>query len=80
MEKKQTHLSNVIQRVHLRKKLESLSVDFGFGLELKGRRKLGHWMFLVFCGMCLFLGVLKFCAYGWFGSAIDRVAYSQVNF
>lgn len=79
-EKKHTHLSNVIQRVHLRKKLESLTVDFGFGLELKGRKKLGHWMFLVFCGFCLFMGVLKFCAYGWFGSAIERVAYSQDSY
>lgn len=79
-EKKHTHLSNVIQRVHLRKKLESLTVDFGFGLELKGRKKLGHWMFLVFCGFCLFIGVLKFCAYGWFGSAIERVAYSQDSY
>ncbi|MCD9638421.1 O-fucosyltransferase 35 [Datura stramonium] len=80
VEKKHSHLSNVVQRVHLRKKLESLTVDFGFGLELKGRKKLGHWMFLVFCGMCLFMGVLKFCAYGWFGSAIERVSYSQDSY
>ncbi|XP_059283919.1 O-fucosyltransferase 35 isoform X1 [Lycium ferocissimum] len=79
VEKKQfSHLSNVIQRVHLRRKFESLSVDFV--LELKGRKKLGHWMFLVFCGLCLFLGVVKFCAYGWFGSAIDRVGYTQDSY
>ncbi|KAM3394879.1 O-fucosyltransferase 35 [Capsicum galapagoense] len=80
VEKKHSHLSNVIQRVHLRKKLESLTVDFGFGLELKGRKKLGNWMFLVFCGLILFMGVLKFCAYGWFGSAIERVAYTQDSY
>ncbi|CAN4084672.1 unnamed protein product [Withania somnifera] len=80
VEKKHSRLSNVIQRVHLKKKLESLTVDFGFRLELEGRKKLGHWMFLVFCGLCLFMGVLKFCAYGWFGSAIERVAYSQDSY
>lgn len=51
----------------------------GFGLEIKERRKLGQWMFLMFCGMCLFLGVFKICATGWFGSAIDRLGSNQVN-
>ncbi|XP_057767096.1 O-fucosyltransferase 35 [Salvia miltiorrhiza] len=72
------HVSSVAQRVHLRKKISSLSVDLGgFGLELKGKRKLGQWMFLMFCGMCLFLGVFKICATGWFGSAIDRLGNNQ---
>ncbi|KAF9614701.1 hypothetical protein IFM89_019829 [Coptis chinensis] len=43
-----------------------------FENSLKEKRVLGHWMFLVFCGVCLFLGVLKFCANGWFGSAVER--------
>ncbi|KAI3443563.1 hypothetical protein Pfo_000228 [Paulownia fortunei] len=72
------HVSSVAQRVHLRRKISSLSVDLGgFGLELKGRKKLGHWMFLMFCGVCLFLGVFKICATGWFGSAIDRLGSNQ---
>lgn len=73
------HVSSVAQRVHLRRKISSLSVDLGgFGLELKEKRKLGQWMFLMFCGLCLFLGVVKICATGWFGSAIDRLGSSQV--
>ncbi|XWS17483.1 hypothetical protein CRYUN_Cryun33cG0071700 [Craigia yunnanensis] len=48
-------------------------LDFG----LKERKKLGHWMFLVFCGVCLFLGVFKICAIGWFGSAIETVTSNQ---
>ncbi|KAL0346755.1 UNVERIFIED_CONTAM: O-fucosyltransferase 35 [Sesamum calycinum] len=73
-----THVSSVAQRVHLRRKISSLSVDLGeFGLELKGRKKLGQWMFLMFCGVCLFLGVFKICATGWFGSAMDRLGSNQ---
>lgn len=79
MEKKRTRLGNLTQRVHLKKKIGSLGVDLGLGLELKGKRKLGHWMFLVFCGVCLFLGILKFCANGWIGSAIERVGSNQVG-
>lgn len=72
-------MSSVAQRVHLRRKISSLSVDLGgFGLELKERKKLGQWMFLMFCGLCLFLGVFKICATGWFGSAIDRLGSNQV--
>ncbi|CAH9084066.1 unnamed protein product [Cuscuta europaea] len=80
VEKKQaqTHLSSVIQRVHLRRKIGSLGVDLGLGgLELKGKKKLGHLMFLLFCSLCLFLGLLKFCAYGWFGSAIEKTGLNQ---
>ncbi|KOM47685.1 hypothetical protein LR48_Vigan07g138900 [Vigna angularis] len=29
-------------------------------------------MFLAFCGLCIFIGVLKICATGWLGSAIER--------
>ncbi|KAK4479032.1 hypothetical protein RD792_014543 [Penstemon davidsonii] len=66
------HVSGVLQRVHLRKRISSISVDLGgLGLELKERKKLGQWMFLMFCGVCLFMGVFKICATGWFGSAID---------
>ncbi|VFQ74546.1 unnamed protein product [Cuscuta campestris] len=82
VEKKQaqTHLSSVIQRVHLRRKIGSLGVDLG-GLgelvEFKGKKKLGHLMFLIFCGLCFFLGVLKFCAYGWFGSVVEKTGLNQ---
>ncbi|KAL3654664.1 O-fucosyltransferase 35 [Castilleja foliolosa] len=72
------HVSSVAQRVYLRRKISSLSVDLGdFGLELKEKKKLGQWMFFMFCGVCLFMGVFKICATGWFGSAIDRLGSNQ---
>ncbi|XVF88886.1 hypothetical protein PTKIN_Ptkin19aG0086700 [Pterospermum kingtungense] len=52
----------------------SMVLEFG----LKEKKKLGHWMFLVFCGVCLFLGVFKICATGWFGSAIETVTSNQI--
>lgn len=45
--------------------------------SLRERKKLGHWMFFAFCGVCLFMGVFKICATGWFGSAIDAAAASD---
>ncbi|GKV17915.1 hypothetical protein SLEP1_g28367 [Rubroshorea leprosula] len=48
-----------------------------FELGLKERKKLGHWMFFTFCGLCLFLGVFKICTTGWFGSTIESVAFNQ---
>ena len=47
--------------------------------SLRERKKLGHWMFFAFCGLCLFMGVFKICATGWFGSAIDAAASDLVN-
>ncbi|MED6192986.1 O-fucosyltransferase 35 [Stylosanthes scabra] len=58
----------------LKKPIESIVVELG----LREKKKLGHWMFLMFCGVCLFLGVLKICATGWLGSAIDT-AESDAN-
>ncbi|OWM74420.1 hypothetical protein CDL15_Pgr013324 [Punica granatum] len=49
----------------------SAVVDLGLAGLRERKRQLGQWMFFFFCGVCLFLGVLKFCAYGWFGSAIE---------
>lgn len=74
---------HVTQRVHgggavkglLKKPLESFAVDW----RLRERKKLGHWMFLVFCGVCLFMGVVKMCATGWLGSAIERAQTNQVS-
>ncbi|KAJ9687950.1 hypothetical protein PVL29_013935 [Vitis rotundifolia] len=78
LERKQTH--HVNQRVHggvlknqPKKHVGSAVLDLG----LRERKKLGHWMFFAFCGVCLFLGVLKICATGWFGSAIDRIGSHQ---
>lgn len=34
-------------------------------------------MFFLFCGVCLFWGVLKFSANGWFGFAIERAGFDQ---
>ncbi|KAL5065803.1 hypothetical protein RYX36_027540 [Vicia faba] len=72
--------SYVSQRVHggvvkgfLKRPLESIGVDLGF----RERRKIGHWMFLVFCGVCLFMGVVKICATGWLGSAIEKAQSNQ---
>lgn len=70
------------QRVHggvvrglLKKPIGSVVVEFG----LRERKKLGHLMFFLFCGVCLFLGLLKICATGWFGSAIERAGSNQVG-
>lgn len=80
LERKHTH--HVTQRIHgrvvkslLKKPIESFVVDLG----LREKKKIGHWMFVVFCGVCLFLGVLKICATGWLGSAIERAESSQVS-
>ncbi|XP_038710134.1 O-fucosyltransferase 35-like [Tripterygium wilfordii] len=68
------------QRVHgsvvksfLKKPIGSVVV----GLGLRENKKFGHWMFLLFCGMCLFMGVLKICATGWFGSALEKASSNQ---
>jgi hypothetical protein len=65
-EKKQTHHRN---HHHYSKKSISES-EFV-------KKKLGQWMFLLFCGVFLFWGVFKFCANGWFGSAIDGIGSDQ---
>ncbi|KAJ0090278.1 hypothetical protein Patl1_13582 [Pistacia atlantica] len=70
--------NHVSQRVHLRSLLKrpvvgSVVLQLGF----REKKKLGHWMFLVFCGVCLFLGVFKICVNGWFGSAIERATSNQ---
>ncbi|KAJ6362356.1 hypothetical protein OIU78_002711, partial [Salix suchowensis] len=81
-ERESHNRQNLSQRVHggvvrslINKKgsIGSVILDFGF----KERKKLGHWMFFFFCGLCLFLGVLKICLYGWFGSALERAASNQ---
>ncbi|XP_050216201.1 O-fucosyltransferase 35 [Mercurialis annua] len=43
-------------------------VDLGF----RERKNLGQLMFFLFCGLCLFWGVFKICANGWFGSALEK--------
>lgn len=80
LERRQTH--HLSHRVHggvvrslLRKPIGSVVADFG----LREKKKLGHVMFLVFCGVCVFLGVLKICATGWFGSALERAGSNQVG-
>ncbi|KAM5547232.1 O-fucosyltransferase 35 [Rosa sericea] len=71
--------SHVTQRAavrgFLRKPIEAVVVEMG----LRGRKRLGHWMFFAFCGVCLFLGILKICATGWFGSAIETARSNQDN-
>lgn len=52
-----------------------VSLDF----RLREKRKLGHLMFMMFCGLCLFLGILKICMNGWFGSVIETNESHQVD-
>jgi len=70
--------NHVTQRVHVRgllkKPLASIVEDLGF----REKKKIGHLMFLVFCGVCIFIGVLKICATGWLGSAIERAQSDKV--
>ncbi|KAJ4958700.1 hypothetical protein NE237_025811 [Protea cynaroides] len=76
--RKQTHNQN--QRVHAdlaplfgkNPNLRRKPVGYIVGLGLREKRRLGHWMFLVFCAFCLFLGALKICANGWFGASVGR--------
>ncbi|KAI3814447.1 hypothetical protein L1987_14087 [Smallanthus sonchifolius] len=67
-EKKQTRLT---QRIQTKR---SGNADF-VGLEKK--KLVGQWMFFVFCGFCLFLGIVKVSVNGWFGSAIERIGFDQ---
>lgn len=76
------HHHSVTQRTHggvmkgfLKRPLESIVVDLG----LREKKKFGHWMFLLFCGVCFFMGVLKICATGWLGSAIEKAQTNKVN-
>lgn len=57
----------------------SAVVDLGLSGLRERKRLLGRWMFFLFCGFCLFLGVFKICAYGWFGSTIERAHSAQVR-
>ncbi|KAE8688460.1 Mob1/phocein family protein [Hibiscus syriacus] len=68
-------IDGLSQRKGLLKKrsVGSMVLDFG----LKERKRLGHWMFFTFCGFCLFLGVFKICATGWFRSAIETATSDQ---
>ncbi|CAN1337883.1 O-fucosyltransferase 35 [Linum perenne] len=64
---------HLVQRVHAKSRkggggIGSAVKEFG----LRERKKLGQWMFFVFCGICLFVGVFKICAGGCFGSALDH--------
>ncbi|WOH08978.1 hypothetical protein DCAR_0728429 [Daucus carota subsp. sativus] len=78
-EKKQPHYHNLTQRLHT-KKHDGGTMAISVDLILGGKKKLGQWMFFVFCGLCLFLGVFKICANGWFGSVIQRVGSPQDSF
>ncbi|XP_027336349.1 O-fucosyltransferase 35-like isoform X2 [Abrus precatorius] len=42
-------------------------------------KKLGHWMFLLFCGVCLFLALLKIFASGWCKSIISPFYQEQFD-
>lgn len=74
-EKKQTRLTH---RILTKRSGGSGNVDFGSAFGLEKKKLLGQWMFFVFCGFCLFLGIVKVSVNGWFGSAIDKIAFDQV--
>ncbi|KVH94005.1 GDP-fucose protein O-fucosyltransferase [Cynara cardunculus var. scolymus] len=79
-EKKQTRLTQRVQTKRSGSGGGSGNVDFvaAFGLGGTEKKKLvGQWMFFVFCGFCLFLGILKVSVNGWFGSAIERIGFDQ---
>ena len=86
LERKHHHLHHVSHRVNIHGSSTS-SLIKGFLLNksgvvelgFRGKKKLGHWMFFLFCGMCVFLGLLKICATGWFGSAIESATSNQVT-
>lgn len=59
---------------------EYVTAALGFRVREERRKVFGHWMFFLFCGFCLFLGVFKFCANGWFGSAIKRTQVVITSF
>ncbi|KAG0467588.1 hypothetical protein HPP92_019168 [Vanilla planifolia] len=43
-------------------------------LSFRGRSRLGNLVFLVFCGVCLWLGVMKIFAGGWLGALLAERA------
>ena len=53
-------------------------VDLGF----RERRKIGNFLFLAFCGVCLMLGVVKIFAGGWLGLAgvLEKGDFEVSNF
>ncbi|GAB2219250.1 hypothetical protein Droror1_Dr00006883 [Drosera rotundifolia] len=71
MEKKQTHLrfGTISQRgvKGLRESSVVGSTVDVVKLGLRERKRLGQWMFFVFCGVCFLLGLFRVCAYGLFG-------------
>ncbi|GMH18104.1 hypothetical protein Nepgr_019945 [Nepenthes gracilis] len=46
-------------------------------LGLRERKRLGQWMFFLFCGVSLFLGIFKICANGLFGRSSDDLDLSD---
>ncbi|XP_015572983.1 O-fucosyltransferase 35 [Ricinus communis] len=81
-ERQQNYSQYVTQRVHggvVKNFLNKKGVGGGIGsvvveLGFRDRKNLGQLMFFLFCGLCLFLGVFKICANGWFGSALEKAA------
>lgn len=50
--------------------------DLGL-LGLRERKKIGNFLFLTFCGVCLFLGVIKIFAGDWVGYSLDSTGHYQ---
>uniref|UniRef100_A0A2P2P449 Uncharacterized protein MANES_16G095900 n=1 Tax=Rhizophora mucronata TaxID=61149 RepID=A0A2P2P449_RHIMU len=79
---RQGHYQFLVQRAQggvvksvIHKKV-SIGSMVDFGLREK-KKKLGQWLFFVFCGACLFLGVIKICVNGWFASTLESAAHDQ---
>ncbi|KAG9458083.1 hypothetical protein H6P81_002591 [Aristolochia fimbriata] len=47
------------------------------GVGSREKKRLGHWMFFAFCGVCVLLGLWKIFAGGWYGFSVEREGYFQ---
>lgn len=59
--------------------LGSATVKGVVELGLRERKKLGQWMFFLFCGVCLFLGVCRIFEGGLFGSSLIESTQSNLQ-
>ncbi|KMS96217.1 hypothetical protein BVRB_001260 isoform B [Beta vulgaris subsp. vulgaris] len=81
VEKKPTQnhfgLLNHRTKKHSSTVLGSATVGSVVELGYRERKRLGQWMFFLFCGICLFLGVFKILEGGLFGSSFDTAQSSH---
>ncbi|CAO2842020.1 unnamed protein product [Amaranthus hypochondriacus] len=81
VEKKQAqnHFGNLSHRIKKNSTnvlLGSATVKGVVELGFRERKKLGQWMFFLFCGVCLLMGVFKIFETGLIGSSLDTSTHS----